>query len=233
VGSNNLSTTFSGVIQDGPFGGTGGSLTKIGTGTLDLAGANTYTGDTNVNGGVLKVDGSIGTATSNTFVNAGGTLAGTGTVQGNVTNTGGTVSPGDAPGTLTINGNYTQTEFATLMIQIAGANAGDFSVLNVLGNADLNGTLDPVLLDGFIPMIGQTFTFLDYASLTGEFSGIENQIFNNGTEAWSVTYEPTFAVLTAVAVVPGVPDQASTLLLLTLSLLGLVTYQQSLRRKQS
>ncbi len=35
MGSNNLSTTFSGVIQDGgQNSGTGGSLTKIGTGTL-------------------------------------------------------------------------------------------------------------------------------------------------------------------------------------------------------
>ena len=46
VGTNNLSTTFSGLMQDGGFsGGTGGSLTKIGTGTLTLSGANTYTGE--------------------------------------------------------------------------------------------------------------------------------------------------------------------------------------------
>jgi hypothetical protein len=43
VGSNNLSKTLSGVIQDGGFnGGTGGSLTKIGTGTLSLTNSNTY-----------------------------------------------------------------------------------------------------------------------------------------------------------------------------------------------
>jgi autotransporter-associated beta strand protein len=80
VDSNNLSTTFSGVIQDD---GQNGSLTKIGTGTLELTGANIYTGNTNVNRGVLQVDGSI---TSNTFVNHGGTLAGTGTINSNVTN---------------------------------------------------------------------------------------------------------------------------------------------------
>src|SRR5260370_616981 len=43
VGSNNTSTTFSGIIQDGGGGGgTGGSLTKVGTGTLTLTGTNTY-----------------------------------------------------------------------------------------------------------------------------------------------------------------------------------------------
>ena len=52
VGSNNLSTLFSGAIQDGGFmGGTGGSLAKIGTGTLTLSGANTYTGGTLISAG--------------------------------------------------------------------------------------------------------------------------------------------------------------------------------------
>src|SRR5207249_3161535 len=95
VGSNNLNTTFSGVMQDGgSFGGSGGSLTKIGTGMLTLSGTNTYTGETNVRRGILQVDGSI---TSNTFVNAESRLAGTGTIYGNVTsNRGGKVLPGDA-----------------------------------------------------------------------------------------------------------------------------------------
>ena len=56
VGTNDLSTTFSGVMQDGGFsGGTGGSLTKTGTGKLTLSGANTYTGGTTVNAGTLLV----------------------------------------------------------------------------------------------------------------------------------------------------------------------------------
>jgi len=63
VGSNNLSKTFSGVIQDGGgFGGTGGSLTKIGSGTLSLTNSNTFTGGTLINAGTLIAahDGALG-----------------------------------------------------------------------------------------------------------------------------------------------------------------------------
>jgi autotransporter-associated beta strand protein len=51
VGSNNLSTEVSGVI----FGNNGGSLTKVGTGTLTLSGSNTYTGGTTINAGTLEM----------------------------------------------------------------------------------------------------------------------------------------------------------------------------------
>ena len=163
---------------------------------------------------------------------SGGTLAGTGTVSGNVTNNG-RVSPGalEAPGVLTVVHNYTQAQFATLMIQIAGVSPDQFSVLNVLGTANLNGFLDPVLLNGFVPTIGQSFTFLNYASFTGEFSHIKNQVFDHGMEQWSVIYQNNNAILT-VEPHTRVPDQGSTFLLLTLGLLGLVTFRRQLLRGQ-
>ena len=68
VGSNDLSTEFAGVIADGgTSGGTGGSLVKVGNGMLILSGADTYTGPTNVNAGILNVNGSL---VSTVFVKA-------------------------------------------------------------------------------------------------------------------------------------------------------------------
>ena len=223
VGSNNLSTTFSGVIQNGAFG-SGGSLTKIGLGTLILSGANTYTGGTKINGGVLQVDGSI---TSNTFVNYHGTLAGTGTINGNVVNRG-KVMPGDAPGTLTINGDYTQTHSGTLLIDIAGTSAGQFSVLDVLGNANLDGFLDPVLLNDFFPSVGDSFTFLNYGSVSGSlFIHIHDPNIDGLAEHWVVNYLPDHALLIVVPGNVSVPDQGSALFLMVLSLLAVAVYRRS------
>jgi autotransporter-associated beta strand protein len=80
IGSNNQSTTFSGVVQ-----GTGG-LTKTGTGTLTLTGSNTYTGNTTVSAGVLGISNKHGSGTGTGSVNVqAGTLAGKGIISGAVT----------------------------------------------------------------------------------------------------------------------------------------------------
>src|SRR5207248_11204225 len=87
VGTNNLSTTFSGLMQDGGTnGGIGGSLTKAGSGDLTLSNANTYTGGTTITEGTLLVKNDIGSATGGGAVKVkAGTLSSTGKISGPVT----------------------------------------------------------------------------------------------------------------------------------------------------
>lgn len=103
VGSNNMSTTFGGLIADGGAnGGSGGSLDKIGTGTLTLTGANTYTGRTEIDGGILNVnnDGNLGMSGQLTL--NGGTL------QASVTPLllAQTITLGNNGGTIDTNGDF-------------------------------------------------------------------------------------------------------------------------------
>nr|UXE45396.1 hypothetical protein Hi04_10k_c4773_00010 [uncultured bacterium] len=123
VGSNNLSTIFSGVIKDGGSGqGSGGSLTKIGTGKLTLGNASTYTGGTTINNGTLLVRNRTKSATGNGSVQVNiGTLGGTGIINGSVTigvgdSAGAILLPGNSvtkPGTLTVNSVVTFNSFST------------------------------------------------------------------------------------------------------------------------
>jgi autotransporter-associated beta strand protein len=69
VGSDDTSTTFSGIISGAGF------FKKIGTGTLTLTGANTYTAPTEISGGTLLTGAANVLPGSSAFTLSGGTLA--------------------------------------------------------------------------------------------------------------------------------------------------------------
>ena len=108
---------------------------------------------------------------------------------------------------------------------------GEFSVLNILGTANLSGQLNPVLLNGFLPTLGESFTFLQYGAVDGTLF-MFNRNIDNLPEHWEVSYFPTFAVLTVAAGNVPVPDHGSSVLLLMLGLLGLGACRRQLMRKQ-
>ncbi len=73
-------------------------LTKLGSNTLTLSGANTYTGSTLVSSGTLVVNGSV--TSSAVSVSSGATLGGSGTLAGSTLSGAGQVGPGNSPGIL-------------------------------------------------------------------------------------------------------------------------------------
>lgn len=131
--------SFAGVIS-----GTG-ALSKTGSGTLILNGANTYSGSTTISAGTLEVGDAShvhASVAGTVAVQSGGALLGHGIIGGNVSNAG-TVMPGGSVGVLTVNGNYTQNASGTLNIEITpNTTPGTgFSQLQVDGSASLDGTL--------------------------------------------------------------------------------------------
>ena len=138
---NQTASTFSGVLggsgtNDNNFSLTTENIGQGAGGTFTLTGANTYTGTTTVNYRTLAINSSV---TSNVVVGASGTLNGSGTITGNVSGTG-TFSPGNSPGVMTINGNFTPSGTVNFEVNDAWTTAGtDFDQYVVNGGVDLTG----------------------------------------------------------------------------------------------
>jgi len=173
-----------------------GSLVKSGSGAMYLEGSSTYTGSTTVNSGALFVDGSI--ASANTLVQPGALIGGHGTIGGNLFNNG-TVSPGNSPGTLTVNGNFNQSSAGTLLIQIGGLALAQHDLLKVGGNATLGGTLQLAQLNQFHFSLGEKVTFLTTAGqVTGTFGAVVNPFDETGLVGAKVIYQSNAVSVEAV-----------------------------------
>jgi autotransporter-associated beta strand protein len=138
LGDTTVDTQSNTLTLSGSISGTGG-LDKIGSGTLILTGVSTYTGDTNVNEGVLTVNGSLVSAVS---VNEGGTLTGTGTIGGLSVGEGGIVAPGNSIGTLHVAGDVSFDEGSIYRVENA---AGKSDKISATGAASIDGGTVQVL----------------------------------------------------------------------------------------
>ena len=205
-GTGTGTTLISGVIGTNVTGVTQDSATS----TLILAGTNTYTGNTTVAGGELVVDGDI-SSSGLTTVEGGGTLSGAGRVGDTIIFAGGTGSPGNSPGTMTVDGNLIWNGGGNYNWQIhdalgtAGAPLG-WDLYDVTGFLDLTAlalgsefNINLWSLSGISPDAsgnalnfnpGQNYTWVIVATDLGVI-GFDEDFFNinivstNGTDGFS------------------------------------------------
>ncbi len=167
---------------------TGGQLTNQNTGTVDAFSFGSLiqsSGATTVSGNGVLLNNDTFQTNGIITVSSAGVLSGTGIYTGiNAAPSGmnpttvineGLVKPfnGTSPGTLTINGTYTQTDAGTLISDLESAS--QFSELNVTGpgTASLDGTLAVVFLPDNNVMPGETYTLVQAVSRSGKFASID------------------------------------------------------------
>jgi autotransporter-associated beta strand protein len=198
TGSNTGANTLAPVIGDGPGGAT--ALVKSGSGKWVLSGANTYTGNTTVNGGILVLKQPTLAAGSTVVVNSGGKLQLD--FPGGATNTVGTlVLNGVSQPVGTYNASNNSTYFAGAgSLQVTGSGGSDFynvaggsvdNVFPVLTNDVGNGlTLVAVTtpVHGSASISGSTILYTPTAGFSGNDSfSYTNQNGGGATSTWIVT----------------------------------------------
>ncbi|MSU63151.1 MAG: hypothetical protein EXS31_12285 [Pedosphaera sp.] len=122
-------------------------------------------GNTTVGAGLTLAAGSPGVNIQ------GGSLSGAGTINGALANSGHVV-PGTSPGVLAVGGanSFTQTPGGTLDLEIGGLTPGtQYDQLKISGMATLDGSLNIALLNGFMPVPGDSFPIMTFASRAGTF----------------------------------------------------------------
>ncbi|GEM_PF-3908498 len=152
----------------------GQTLTKVGPGTLSFSGQES----TNSYGGVVHL--------------VEGVLGGSGEIPGLLTQSGGTLSPGNSVSTLTVDDYQVEDSSSTLLIEVegnAGAGVtGGHDQLIVNGSAALGGNLEVQFDEGFTPSFGpapgvpgDTYQILDVGAATsGEFVSVSHNLEEQG-----------------------------------------------------
>jgi hypothetical protein len=175
----------------------------------------------------LIVNGNI--STSVTTVASGATLGGSGTLGALTINSGGFVTPGNSPGILTVNGNYSQAGQYTA--EIAGTTAGSgYDQINVLGTVDISGGSLVTAFSGTYAQNDLLFILLNDGTdaINGTFAGYAQgaTVASYGYMDWQISYTAnsvnnTFTGGNDIAIM-AVPEPNTSLLIGSIGVLALL-----------
>jgi len=151
---------------------------------LAVQGEYAQSGNGEIDLGRLHVDGTFA-ASIETLAILGGTLGGSGTIENSVASSG-WVKPGASIGTLSLTGDFTQASTGTYDVQLGGTGVGESDLLQVGGQATLDGRLVVRSIDGYEPQIGDHFTILACGSRSGQFA------IETGAPGLGLIYQTTY-----------------------------------------
>ncbi|MEE9304024.1 MAG: VPLPA-CTERM sorting domain-containing protein [Thiotrichaceae bacterium] len=118
------------------------------------------------------------------FLELSGAVTGAGDYTGNIAFSG-TFMPGNSPALIEFEN---LTLLGLLDIEIGGLTPGSqYDVLAGTGDAFLGGTLDVSLINGFSPILGNSFDILTAQNIIGEFDLITFAVFDSAL-AWNLEY---------------------------------------------
>jgi hypothetical protein len=122
------------------------------------------------NAGVISLNSGRLMTTGNLTNLAGGLIQGNGTIGGNLINQG-TLSPGFSVGALTLDNDLTLGSGGTVIIELSSLSS--FDKVTVAGNATLDGNLQIILLGGYTPNPSDSWAILTAtAGLSGTFASV-------------------------------------------------------------
>lgn len=186
------------------------------SGTVDLKDGSTISGSvTNQSGGTFMLvgevrfddflvnQGTISTENEDTVVTFLSGFSGLGVSGPGEVVVESLLTPGASPGLMEFEGDLTLTTDSMLLIEIGGTARGvEYDAIDVVGTFSLDGDLEVLLLNDYLPAGGESFSLFSWGIAQGEFVSILLPDLGSASLAWDLDQLYESGVIRIEAAIP-------------------------------